>query len=166
MAVAYRVLHKPHRVIQPNGTIVRFEVGDIVENLTAADLRAFPDRFALATSADVDAYHQRKDAEVVALTEGPLAMDAAQQAAYEADLEAQIAALQAQLATAKEQTALKAQLKDETVKEAQAQAQAQRVAARTQTGQFAPTAPHPAGATPGTATEPNAAGGQRTEAKK
>lgn len=114
------------------GAPMRFEVGDLIEDLTPDELAAFPDRFALASPADIDAYHQRKDAEEAARLAVPVAGDAAQQAAQEAALEAQITALQAQLATTKTQAAMAVQRHEALAQEAQAQ----RAAARTPTGQF------------------------------
>lgn len=110
MPQAFKVVGKPHRrasmqametVITPdgrsvqimqNGPMANYAVGDIIEDITLAELEAFPDRFAVATEAEVRAFRARPRLAPRMQAPGLTA----QQAEQNAELSRQIAALQAQ----------------------------------------------------------------------
>lgn len=109
MAQAYKVIGRSHRrvstltqqAIAPDGTrievkqtgpLVTYGVGDIIEDIRRDELEAFPDRFAAATAAEVDAWHAQQ-------AQLPMVMRApglsAEQATEHAELTKQIEELQA-----------------------------------------------------------------------
>ena len=108
MAQAYKVVGRAHRRVTtvtqkgvaPDGTVVEVKqngplmtcaVGDIIEDIRRDELEAFPDRFLPATSAEVDAWHERQ-------AQLPMVMRApgltTEQAQEHAELTKQIAELQ------------------------------------------------------------------------
>jgi hypothetical protein len=109
MPQAYKVVGRAHRrmttisqqaiasdgsriEVKQNGPMVSYAVGDVIEDIRADELLAFPDRFVPATSAEVDEWHRRQ-------SELPTIMRApglsAEQAVEHADLTRQIEELQA-----------------------------------------------------------------------
>jgi hypothetical protein len=110
---AYKVVGRPHRHIstvssyavapdgtklevKQNGPLTTYQVGDVIEDLSAGELAAFPDRFQPATQAEIDAYRERqRQARMVMVAPGMTAEDASEQAR----LQEQIAQLQQQLDT-------------------------------------------------------------------
>ena len=106
---AYKVIGRSHRrtstvtqmALAPDGTrleikqagpLVTYQVGDVIEDIRRDELEAFPDRFAPATSAEVDAWHERQ-AQLPTVMRAPGL--SAQQAEEHAKLTQQIEELQA-----------------------------------------------------------------------
>jgi hypothetical protein len=106
---AYKVIGRAHRRVNmlkqpgflPDGTRIEvtqagpmttYAVGDIIEDIQRDELVAFPDRFVPATSAEVDAWHE-KQAQLPTVMRAPGL--SAEQALEHAELTRQIEALQA-----------------------------------------------------------------------
>jgi hypothetical protein len=90
---AYKVVGRLHRRVTPQGTLQSFAVGDVLEDIRFDELQAFPDRFTPATSAEVDAWHERQAQLPTVMRAKGLSPEQAQQ---HADLTRQIQELEAQ----------------------------------------------------------------------
>ena len=89
---AYKVVGRMHRRVAPNGTLQPYAVGDVIEDIRFDELQAFPDRFTPATSAEVDAWHERQAQLPTVMRAKGLSPEQAQQ---HADLTRQIQELEA-----------------------------------------------------------------------
>jgi len=114
---AYKVVGKPHRrmtqvatwalaadgtrhEITQNGPVVVINVDDIITDITIDELRAFPDRFAPATQAEIEAFAEKqRQANMLMVAPGM----SPEQAREDAALQEQMMALQARRDAIREQ---------------------------------------------------------------